>query len=161
MALTASNVRAAITGAVYVGATATAAPTSHNSVLDAGFADLGYLNADGITEARERTSEPIRAWQLNTIVRTLITESGMTFTFVPIETKKKTIETFYGSSVTDGTGLITVDPASTGGRLSWVIDVIDGTDTIRWYIAEGEVTEVGDVVYAAGSGDPIGYGNPA
>jgi hypothetical protein len=48
-----------------------------------------------------------------------------------------------------------VTPATTGGRKSFVIDVVDGSDLLRIYIPEGEVSEVGDVVYA--SGEPIGY----
>lgn len=157
MANTAANVRVGYTGSVYVGATTTPAPTSHNSSLDAGFKDHGYINPDGIIETRDRTVEPIRAWQANAIVRSIVTESEMTFKFVMIETKKTNVETFYGSSVTDGTGLVTIDPSQTGGKLSWVIDIVDGSSTARIYVAEGEVVEVGDVVYAANSGDPIGY----
>lgn len=155
MALVAANVRVAVTGAVYVAPTGTAAPTAFGSTLNAAFKDLGYVSEDGVTETRERSTEDIRAWQNAAIVRTAVTESAIRFQFVLIETKKETVEAFYGSSVTDATGLITIDPSTTGGRKSWVLDIIDGAVTERTYIAEGEITEVGDVVYA--NGEPIGH----
>jgi len=48
-----------------------------------------------------------------------------------------------------------VIPSSTGGRQSFILDVVDGAELLRTYIPQGEVTEVGDVVYASGSA--IGY----
>lgn len=156
MANTAGNVKVGTTGAVYSGATSLTAPTAYNSSLDAGFADFGYITEDGITEARDRTQDVFRAWQLAAVVRTVVTEAGMTFEFAAMEMKKTTVQTFYGATVDDSTGLIIVDPAATGGRKSWVIDIIDGTDTIRWYIAEGEVTDPGDVTYA--NSEPIAFG---
>lgn len=155
MALNSANARVAVTGAVYVAPTGTAAPTTAVSALNAAFKDLGYMSEDGITEARERSSETLRAWQNAATLRVIQTEAGITFNFTMVETKKETVELFYGSSVTDATGLITIDPASTGGRKSFVLDVIDGADIERTYIAEGEVTEVGDKVYAGT--EVIGY----
>jgi hypothetical protein len=52
-------------------------------------------------------------------------------------------------------GNFVVIPSSTGGQKSFIIDVVDGSELIRTYIPNGEVTEVGDRVYA--SGEPIGY----
>jgi hypothetical protein len=155
MSLVSSNVRVAVTGVVSVGATSTTAPTSVSSALDAGFKDLGYVGEDGVTETRNRDTNKIKAWQNADVVREVVTESDLQFKFVLIESKKETVETFYGASVDSATGKIVIVPASTGGRKSWVYDIVDGSKLIRTYAAEGEVTEVGDVVYV--SGDPIGY----
>lgn len=154
MALDSANVRVAVTGVVSVGPTTATAPADADSPLT-GFDDLGYVHEDGVTETRERSTEQLRAWQNAEIVREVVTEASVTYTFRLVETKKETVELYYGSTVDPSDGSIAVIPSRTGGRKSFVIDVIDGTDYIRTYIAEGEVTEVGEQVYA--SGEPIGY----
>ena len=54
MALDSDNVIVAVTGAVYVAPTGTAAPTASDSTLNVAFVDLGYVSADGITEAIDK-----------------------------------------------------------------------------------------------------------
>lgn len=154
MATDSANVRVAVTGAISMGATSATAPTDADSALT-GLTDLGYVNEDGVTETRDRTTNTIKAWQNSDIVREVVTEANLTYTFVLIETKAATVELYYGSTVDTSDGSLIVVPANTGGRHSFVIDVVDGDDFIRTYIPQGEVTEVGDQVYAAG--EPIGY----
>lgn len=153
MATDSSNVRVAVTGEVSVGPTATTAPADIDAALT-GFVGLGYVGEDGITESRERSTTDIKAWQNADTVRTVVTDANLSYTFKLIETTEAALELFYGSSA-DTDGSLTVTPATTGGRKSFVIDVEDGADLLRIYIPEGEVSEVGDVVYA--SGEPIGY----
>jgi hypothetical protein len=156
MALDASNVGVAVTGAVSMGATTAAAPTGTGSALT-GFTDLGYVSEDGVTESRDRSVDTIRAWQKGATVRTVSTDGTLTYSFTLLETKRETVELYYGATVTQGTseGDFVIVPTNTGGRRSFVIDVIDGAELERVYIPEGEVTEVGDKVYA--NGEPIGY----
>ncbi len=158
MATDSSNVRVAVTGEVSVGATSATAPTAVDSTLT-GFTGLGYVSEDGITETRDRTTNDIKAWQNADTVRTVITDSNLSYTFKLIETTEASLELFYGSSITtvsgSGNDKLVVLPGETGGRQSFVIDVEDSTDLLRIYIPQGELAEVGDVVYA--SGEPIGY----
>lgn len=156
MATNSANVRVAVTGEISVGATTATAPTSTSSALT-GFTGLGYVGEGGVTETRERSTEDLKAWQNADTVRTVITESVLSYTFQLIETNEATLELFYGAAATLGVsdGNIKVVPASTGGRKSFVIDVVDGAELVRIYIPQGEVSEVGDVVYA--SNEPIGY----
>ena len=154
MSKDATNVRVAVTGAVYVSETGMTAPTDATTALPGTAHDLGYVSEDGVTETRERSVESVRAWQGSAKVRDVVTESSMTYSFRLIETKKETVELFYGSTV-DANGAISIDPSKTGGRQAFVIDVIDGDSFIRVFIADGEVSEVGDQVYAGG--EPIGY----
>ena len=154
MALVAENVRVAVTGAVMVGPTSATPPTDADST-PADFDDLGYVSEDGVTETRERSTEQLRAWQNADVLREVITESSIAYTFRLVETKKETVELYYGSEVDETTGSVRIVPSKTGGRKSFIIDVIDGTDYIRTYIPSGEITEVGDQVYA--SGEPVGY----
>lgn len=152
MATDSSNVRVAVTGEVSVGPTASAAPTTVDSALT-GFTGLGYVSEDGVTESRERSTTDIKAWQNADTVRTVVTDANLSYTFRLIETTEANLELFYGSAAAAGSLVVT--PATTGGRQSFVIDVEDGTELLRIYIPQGEVSEVGDVVYA--SGEPIGY----
>jgi len=156
MATDSSLVRVAVTGAVSVGATSATAPTGTASALT-GFTDLGLVGEGGVTEARGRTTNPIKAWQNGATVRTVVTDGELTYHFILLETKKETVETYYGSDVTEASteGNFVIVPTSTGGRKSFVIDVVDGAELERVYIPQGEVTEVGDKVYA--NGEPIGY----
>jgi len=152
MALDSANVRVAVTGEISVGATTAAAPTAVSSALT-GFTGLGYVSEDGVTESRDRSTNDIKAWQNADTVRTVVTEANLSYTFRLIETNAETLELFYGSAAAGGD--LTVIPSTTGGRKSFVIDVVDGTELLRIYIPQGEVSEVGDVVYA--SGEAIGY----
>lgn len=153
MALVAANTVVGITGSVSYAPVGTTAPTSATAALPAAWLDLGYLNEDGITENIEQTAEDLRAWQNNAVVRTVVTEAAARYNFVAIETKKAVIELYYAGTIT--TDQIVVDPAATGGRKSFVIDVIDGAKTQRIYIAEGEVTERGERTIT--STDLVGY----
>lgn len=156
MALNSANVRVAVTGEVLVGATSATAPTGTGGTTT-GFTGLGYVSEDGVTETRDRSSDTIKAWQNADTVRTVVTDATLTYSFTLIETKKETVELFYGATVTEAAaeGNFVMVPANTGGRKSFIIDVVDGAELRRIYIPSGEVTEVGDVVYA--SGEPIGY----
>lgn len=153
MALNSANVRVAVSGEISVAPTTAPAPTAVDSALDSGFVGLGYVSEDGITEARDRTTEDIKAWQNADTVRTVVTDANLSYTFRLIETTDATLELFYGSTSVGGELVVT--PATTGGRKSFVIDIEDGDELKRIYVPQGEVAEVGDVVYA--SGEAIGY----
>lgn len=154
MALTSDNVRVAVTGAVSVAPTTATAPTTASAAL-VGFVDLGYISEDGVTETRDRSTNKIKAWQGAATVREVVTDAGLTYDFTLIETSEASLELYYGSAVDTADGSIDINPGSTGGRQSFVIDVVDGDQFIRTYIAEGEVSAVGEQVYA--NGEPIGY----
>ena len=153
MALDSDNVRVAVTGAVYVAPTGTTAPTTSSSALDAGFVDLGYVSADGITENIDRTTNQIRAWQNGSLVREVTSEGTYSVDMTFIETNEAVLELYYGT--TNASGQFDIDPTTTGGRQSFVIDVVDGSIVERIYIPAGEITSVGTRTLA--SGEAVGY----
>lgn len=155
MALDSDNVRVAVTGAVSMGAVGVTAPTDADTPLGTGWADLGYVGEDGVTEARDRSTNTIRAWQNGDVLREVVTESSLTYNLVLAETKRETVELYYGSTVDATDGSIPIVPSKTGGRHAFVLDVIDGDEFIRAYVPSGEVTEVGDQVYS--NGELVGY----
>ena len=160
MALDASKVRVAVTGLVSVGLTTAAAPTLTSSALT-GFADLGYIGEDGVTQsaAEAGDSNPLKAWQNGDIVRTLYatSEGRPSWTFTLLETKKDAIELYYGTTVTSAVAEGSFEIDTNDARLykSFVLDVVDAAELIRIYVPRGFVASVGDIVYA--NQEPIGY----
>jgi len=155
MALDSSNARVAVTGTVSMAPVTSTAPADADTALDAAFLDLGYVTEDGVTETRDRSTNTLRAWQNSDLIREVVTEADLSFALTLAETKKETVELYYGNAVVPATGGVTIVPTKTGGRHAFVIDVIDGTEFIRTYVPSGEVLEVGEMVYQ--NGELIGY----
>lgn len=153
MALTSDNVMVGITGRVYVGPTISTAPIASDSTLT-GFTDLGYVSADGVQFATDKSTTQIRAWQNAALVRETVTEATATYAFQLLETTQEAIELYFGSAMVGGK--ISFDPSATGGRKSFVIDVIDGDKVVRHYIPSGEVLAVEAQTFA--NGEPLKYG---
>ena len=108
MAVDASKVRVAITGAISKGLTSASAPTGTGVALT-GFSDLGGISEDGVTLALndEGDATPLKVWQDGATVRTLRTasEDNPTLSFTLVETSLATIETYFGVTVTSCTQL--------------------------------------------------------
>jgi hypothetical protein len=153
MAIDATAVRVGVSGIIASAVLGTAAPTSAISSL-AAFTDLGYASDAGVTESNGQTVTEIRAWQNAAIVRRNVTEGTVTFKTVLIQTDLNTIAVVYGTTIA-GDGSIIVTPTNERTHRAFVIDVVDGTETVRNWIPDGQITELGDVVYA--NGEPIGY----
>jgi hypothetical protein len=158
MSLLSGAVRVGVTGELSVAPVGTAAPTTSTSSLNASFIGMGYVSEDGVTESYDETIEDIIAWQNATIVRSATTQSKATLQMTLIESKGKVAELFHKTStvavVSAGQWKMDVKAPSADPR-AFVLDVIDGSKHIRIYVANGEVTERGEIVYA--NGEPIGY----
>lgn len=154
MALSADKVVVGITGKVYVGATATTAPTSSTAALANGFTELGYVSADGVTFTTDRSTNQIRAWQNADLVREVVTEGTVTYQFTLLETSQDVIEAYFGGTLVNGK--LALSPTSTGGRKSFVIDVVDGAKAIRHYVPFGEIMSV--EAQQIQNGEAITYG---
>jgi|TARA_R110000765_G_C18901010_1_gene604065 hypothetical protein len=153
MALDSDAVRVAVSGAVYAAPTTTTAPTTSGSSLDAAFVDLGYVSSDGITETIEKNTAQIRAWQYGALVREVTSEGTYSVALTFLETNLAVLELYFGSTITGGA--LDGNPTASGGRKSFVVDVVDGPIVERTYIPSGEITSVGERTLA--SGDAIGY----
>ena len=155
----ASKVRVAVTGGVFRGPTTATAPTG-TSGAPTGLTDLGFISEDGVEISLPGAgdSSPIKAWQGGTTVRTIRTPSDEvpTWHFIMLETSIKTVETYFGvtvtSTATEGSFEYTVADRE---HSSYVVDVVDGAELIRDYIPYGVVTEVGS--HKLSNGEAIGY----
>lgn len=151
MALTAANVRVAVTGSVNFAPAATALPTDNTTALAPGYIDIGYVDEAGVTQSINRSVTNIRAWQNGDIVRKITTEHDVTYQFALMETSAEALKTYYNSFTA---GKVEVK-GGTGRRGVWVFEVLDGTDKIRVVVPDGEVTEQGDTSLV--NGDAIKY----
>lgn len=145
MALDVDNVRVAITGAFYTGATGSTAPTDSTTAPDGAFDDVGWISEDGITESYDEDNTVIKAWQGGATVRSLTTSTTATLQLTCIETNIVSLELYHRGSVVDD-GKIEVKAPVTDKR-AFILDVLDGEDHLRLYVANGEVTERGDITY--------------
>ena len=159
MAVTASNVRVAVTGAVSRGLTSATAPTGTASAIT-GFVDLGGISEDGVSLSLPDSgdSTPLRVWQNGATVRTLRSESEdlPTVSFTMVETSLATIETYFGVTVTQTSTEGSFDyKVQNRAAASYVLDVIDGAELIRLYFPRGIVASVGEITLA--NQEAIGY----
>ena len=150
----AANARVAVAGAWYTAPSSATGPTSAESALPAEFVNVGYLSEDGTSRATDRSSENLRGWPGNALLRSVVTESTLTYTFTLVETTRTTIELATGAEIGDD-GTYDVDPAATGGRRQFVFDIIDGDKIERRWLPDAEVTEVGETNF--GGTDLIAY----
>ncbi|WP_159083902.1 phage tail tube protein [Nocardioides terrigena] len=159
MAVDASKVRVAITGALSKGELSATAPTTAAAAAT-GFTDLGGISEDGVTLALndEGDSTPIKVWQNGQTVRTLrqTSEDNPTISGTLVETSLDTIETYFGATVTqtatDGSFEF---KSQVREAASYVLDVIDGAELIRIYVPRGVVASVGEITLA--NTEAIGY----
>ncbi|MEV0608129.1 hypothetical protein AB0I61_17360 [Polymorphospora rubra] len=152
MAKNVDNVRVYgdIDSGVWVGPVGTTAPTSPITAPGVGWVELGWLGEDGITETREVSSDPKRAWQGGVTVRTVRANDSRRFTVIALETNATVAGLVRPGSVPTTAAGITHTPvrAFTGSdNRAWIIDTRDGAVDTRKVIARGEVVEVGDVAY--------------
>ena len=145
----AANVQVAATGALYIAAIGTTAPTNASAAWPAGWKELGYLSDDGVTETPTLDSEEIKAWQNGAVVRTPITGSRFNIGFTVIETRYEVLELFYpGSVITQETGppLETKLDIRLPLAKPWAfgLDVIDGTMLERTILKRAELFERGE-----------------
>lgn len=156
MALTSSNVRVGVSGAVYVGSTSATAPADQTTALAADFHDLGYVSEEGVSiQPSQINTNSIKAWQNSAEVRKSVTEVTNTVKFTMIETNAATLSLFLGEVIAVGAKSYQFGGGTLPPRQSFVIDVVDGGKDTRYYIPEGEVSERGEIVFK--NGEPIGY----
>lgn len=157
MALTASNVRVGVTGAVFAAPAGTTLPTDAVSAINAAFVDVGYVSEEGVATATATETNDITAWQNGDIVRKVQTAHDFTVAFTMIETNAKSLELYYGNYTggPGGASAVVQVKGVQGYRGRFVINVIDDQEEIRIVIPDGQVTERGDVTYV--NGDAVSY----
>lgn len=152
-----NNVRAGLTGGIRVAAVGTTAPTTAVATYAAGWAELGYISDDGITESLDTDVSEIKAWQDGATVRKITSKADLTFKFTVLETNKDVWSLWYpGSTIATATGTTTVTvKAPTPDPRAFAFDVTDGSKHTRIIVPKGEISERGDLVYK--NSEAVGY----
>lgn len=152
MSQSTANVRVGADGVVYHAVYGTTAPTTAAASLAAAFKDVGIIDENAVNQALSNSTNNIKSWS-GAIVRTVQTESGLTFQFTMIETNDEALLAYYGAGNYSGGRILVTNilPAAE----AWVIDVLDGLDKLRIVVPNGQVTDRGDVAYK--NGEAVGY----
>lgn len=141
-------------GSVFVASANTTPPADGKTALPEAFKNLGYISEDGLTNAINTDSEAIKAWGGDTVL-TVQTSREETFQFTLIEAlNSEVLKQVYGEkNVSEGNVKHNALPR---GRFLYVFEILlTGNKVKRIVVPNGEITEVGDVVYK--DGEPIGY----
>jgi hypothetical protein len=157
MALVANNVRVGVTGAVFRAPAGTALPTTATGALDTGFWDVGYISSDGVTLSTSTDTNDIQAWQNGDITRTVQTSHSFTVQFTMLETNETTLGLYF-NAFTHGAGAasgVAQVKGVQGYRGEFVINMTDGTQTMRLVLPDAQVTDRGDITIV--NGDAIQY----
>lgn len=144
----------------WFGATTATVPTNATGPLNT-FKDAGYCSTSGLTVANATSTNVIQAYGTTAPVRVLTTSEVQTFKVTFMESSTTAIEVYHRkaiNSITPSTSAFTVDDiANTPRQLySAVFDMVDGTNHLRIYVPQCEVTDKDDLPIAAGV--PVTYG---
>jgi hypothetical protein len=150
------------TALAYFGATGTTAPTDASTALNAAFKDAGWCSEDGLTRAVSESSNKIKAYGTGAAVRTLVTESDLTFQLKMLETNVTSLAVYHRLPLTAitpaaTTGAFSVtEGASRTQKYAAVFEMVDGVNKIRGYAPSVEVTDREE--FKAANGEVLAYG---
>jgi len=142
MAVSAANVRVAMTGVVSHAPLATTLPTDSTTALNVAFLDVGYLADDGLTADPEESTSDVRAWG-GDLVRRIITEYGETYSFTMIEHNVNAVTAYFGNGTAAAWEGKQIEI-----RKSWVFHMTDGAKIRRIVLPDASVTDRGAITYA-------------
>ena len=143
MAVNIGDIRVAVSGAVFKGASA---PPTGTGTAPTGAVDLGGISDDGVQLQipGEGDSTPIKLWDGST-ARTIRTpyEDSPTWQVTFLESSKDVVETYFGVTITPGAsdGSFTYK-VTNRDHDNFTFDYIDGTVLTRDYVPYGIVTDV-------------------
>lgn len=134
MALEATHVVVAGTGAVYVAPEGTTLPTDLAALADP-WEDVGYVSEDGVTFTFSREQEDVMAWQSAEPIRVLITQEPKTIELDLLEFDRATLLlAFRGGDFAGVSAPFTYTPPDAGASdvRALVIDGQDGDESFRF-----------------------------
>lgn len=157
MPLDATEIRVAGTGAFWKAPTGTTIPTDSTTSWNVAFVHLGYAT-DGFKASPNFSTNAIRGWQSNAVLRVVTTEFDYKFSFELIQTNKTTLALAWGgATITAGAaGAYTMTlPNDPTTEFMLGIDWSDGGTTQRIVIPRASLVSVPEITY--GKEDAIKY----
>jgi hypothetical protein len=145
----------------YFAPTGTASPTDATTALAAAFRDAGLVTEDGLTRAVAEDSTDINAFGSSGPVRTLVTNSRVTFALGLLESNTTSLSVYHRLPLT------AITPSAAGAfdltegahrtaKYAAAFEIVDGPNHLRAFCPSLEVTDRADLSIAAGAA--ISYG---
>lgn len=150
------------TGLAWFAPTGSTAPTDATTALAAAWRNAGMIDDNGATLKLSESSKTIKAYGSTAIQRTLVTDDTYTFDLTFLETNQYSQAVYHRLGITSisptvGTGAFAVTDGTYSRQLyAMILDTIDGTNHVRIYCPQVEVTDRKDVQFQ--SGNPITWG---
>lgn len=144
-------------GAIFRAAAGTALPTDASTALAAAFVELGFVSADGVTNANSGENESVYAWG-GTPVGEIETEKSDTWTFKLIEALNPAVlRVVYGeANVTVNGQNISVKAGATDKTPAvYVIDMVMKGALKRVVLPNATLSELAEIVYK--DDETVGY----
>ncbi|OIH81957.1 hypothetical protein BLJ79_21605 [Arthrobacter sp. UCD-GKA] len=131
-------------------------PTDTTTALEAGAEDLGYVSEDGLAISTDRSTEPIRDWNLDD-VRLLLTEHSATLTFTIISWTVAGLKAYFGDeNVTESASeiVVKINGRDIGNR-AWVFNLKDMNRKRRVVVPNGALSSQGEITFVKGESTPL------
>ncbi|RBP98459.1 hypothetical protein CRD60_00920 [Bifidobacterium aemilianum] len=146
-----------VAGVIYRAPAGTKVPTDATTPLSDDFTSLGFVAEDGITNATDTDTTEVKEMGGGTVVKE-ISSYGETYQFVLLETNGETLKVRYGDGnvTVDGDKIKVKHTAPSADPHVYVLEIVlTGRRVKRIVIADGTLSEAGDITYSAS--DAIGY----
>jgi hypothetical protein len=150
------------TGLAWFGATGSTAPTDSTTALAAAYKNSGMITENGLTIKFGESTKKVKAYGSPAIQRVIVTEQAYEFDLEFLETNQYSQAVFHRLPITGispgvGTGAFSLTSGTfTKQQYAAVFDIIDGTNHIRAYCPQIEVTGRSDV--KIGNGNEVAWG---
>ena len=135
--MAAVDVKVGSVGLCEIAPLGTTLPTDGDASLDAAFLDYGEISQDGLEAAFDVTTTTVKNWT-GQVLRTLNTETTVSFKLSFMETTEEVLELFYGQAMesqTTASRILLTNPDVTPVAVS--ITITDqGDDSFKRYILE-------------------------
>lgn len=139
------------TGQVYVGTVGATAPTDATSTPSvANWFGLGYHTEDGVSISHSVEVARFRAWQSRNDTRRDRDSETFRVTFALQQWNEQSTVLAFGGGAVTGSGPYTFTPADDDAALAekaMLVDVVDGSNRLRFVIPRGTVVESVDTQF--------------
>lgn len=150
MALDASEIVVAGTGAVYRAPVGTTPPSTIDTAPGVAWAELGYVTEDGAKVTLERSTEPIMAWQSYYPLRHITTEVPTSVEVALLQWNPDTVRTALGGGTFDeagsGTRYTPPDEAFVD-EFAFILEGQDGPYTYRFTFPRVMVSDTVELAF--------------
>jgi hypothetical protein len=141
-------------GLVWMAPTGSTAPTDSTTALAAAWKNMGGIAETGVKIKQATSTTKKKFYGSPAVQRTLVTDQEYTVDVTFGETNARVMEVFWRKALNSITPTVTTGAFSTTAGTyvrqlyAAVVDMVDGTNHIRYYMPSVEVTNQGDVSIA-------------